>query len=278
VEGNLDRRRLATALKDLRIRSGLSGQALGRVLGWTQTRVSRTENDRRRITAEEVTRWADATGASADVRAELAALAEGAAREVRSWWDVHAGGMTRRQLEIADLEAHAERICNFQPVVPGLLQTADYARRVLALADVTGQGDIPAAVAARMHRQAVLYDTAKQFDYVLTEAALRWRPADDPAVTRAQADRLLSVATLPNVSIAVLPSAAAMFVLPTSGFVIYEIPDEPLVLLETLTDELLFGGERELAAYREAFARLREASVTGDDAWALISAAMSTSR
>ncbi len=276
MEGSVDRRRLAAALKDLRIRSGLSGEALGRILGWTQTRVSRTENNRRRIAVADAVKWADATGAPADVQAELTKLAEGAAREARSWWDVHAGGMARRQLEVADLEAHAERICNFQLAVPGLLQTADYARRVLALADVTGQDDIPAAVAARMHRQAVLYDVTKQFDYVLPESALRWRPADDAGVMRAQADRLLSLATLPNVSIAVLPSVGATSVLPTSGFVIYEIPDEPLVLLETLTDELLFGGERELTAYRGVFGRLREASVTGDDALALIRTAMIT--
>jgi hypothetical protein len=194
-------------------------------------------------------------------------------RELRSWWSVHAGGMTRRQREIADLEARAEVIRGVQLLVPGLLQTAGYARHVLALANVTGQRDTAEAVAARMERQVVLYDSAKRFDYVLPEAALHVRPADDPAMMRAQADRLLSLDTLSNVSIAVLPFAVPLPALPGS-FAVYEIPGEPLVVIETLTDELVFADQRTLTVYRETFARLREASVSGPDAHALIRAAM----
>src|SRR5258708_32913195 len=102
------------------------------------------------------------------------------------------------------------------------------------MADVTGQDDIPAAVAARMHRQAVLYDVTKQFDYVLPERALRWRPADDAGAMRAQADRLLSLATLPNVRIAVLPSVRATSVVPTSRLGADEMPDAPRVRLRTV--------------------------------------------
>ena len=56
-----------------------------------------------------------------------------------------------------------------------------------------------------MRRQEALYDPARRFEYVLPESALRLRLADDPAMMRAQADRLLSLDTLPNISIAVLP-------------------------------------------------------------------------
>ncbi len=269
----IGQRRIGAALKALRLRAGMSGSALAAELGWSQASVSRAELGQRRISMQDVTRWADATGAPADARAELAALAEDATREVRSWWKVHAGGLARRQHEVAALEASAERISNYQLVIPGLLQTAEYAARALALADVSGQGDIPAAVAARMRRQEILYDQSRQFDYVLPETALRQRLAG-AAGMRGQGDRLLSVDSLPNVSIAVLPLAADPPVLPSAGFVIYEVPSEPLVLIETLTDELLFGGERELSAYRAAFARMRGASVTGDEAHALIQSAI----
>ena len=198
-------RRLAAALKQLRARSGLSASDLGRLLGWTQTRVSRTENGGRRVSVLEAVAWAEATSAPPDLRAEVTELAEETARDVRSWWSVHAGGMADRQREIAALEASATLVRNTQHMVPGLLQTADYARHALTLANVSGQSDLAAAVAARMRRQDVLYDPAKRFDYVLPESALRLRVADDPAVMRAQADRLLSLDTLPNISIAVLP-------------------------------------------------------------------------
>jgi transcriptional regulator with XRE-family HTH domain len=273
MEPAIGQRRIGAALKALRLRAGVSGSVLAAELGWSQASVSRAELGQRRISMQDAIRWADATGAPADARAELVALVEDAAREVRSWWNVHAGGMARRQHEVAALEARADRISNYQLVVPGLLQTAEYAARALALADVSGQGDIPAAVAARMRRQEILYDQSRQFDYVLPETALHQRLAG-PAGMRAQGDRLLSLDSLPNVSIAVLPLAADPPVLPSAGFVIYEVPGEPLVLIETLTDEMLFGGDRELSAYRDAFTRMRRASVTGDEAHALIRRAM----
>src|SRR5260370_41950623 len=107
-------RRLAAALKQLRARSGMSAAELGRVLGWTQTRVSRAENGSRRVSLAEATRWTDATSAPPDLRAEVVALAEDAARDVRSWWSVHAGGVGRRPHEGGPPEASATMIRNVQ--------------------------------------------------------------------------------------------------------------------------------------------------------------------
>ena len=266
-------RRLAAALKHLRARSGMSAVELGRILGWTQTRVSRAENAGRRVSVAEATAWADATSAPAALRAEVTRLAESTARDVRSWWSVHAGGLAGRQQEIAAVEASSEIIRNTQHVVPGILQTAEYARHALRLANVSGQTDIVAAVAARMRRQEVLYDPSRRFEYVLPEAALRLRLTDDPAVARAQADRLLSLDTLPNISIAVLPFSVPQPVWP-GAFVLYEVPDEPLVVIETLTDEVIIGEEQQVTVYREAFARLRAASVTGEEAHLIIRTVM----
>jgi len=266
-------RRLAAALKQLRARAGLSASELGRVLGWTQTRVSRAENASRRVTIAEATAWADATNATPELRAEVLQLAEATARDVRSWWSVHAGGMAGRQLEIAALEASATVIRNTQLMVPGLLQTADYARHALELANVSGQLDVAAAVAARMRRQEILYDTSKQFEYVLPEGALRLRLADDPALIRAQADRLVSINTLPNIGISVLPFSVPVPAWP-GPFALYEIPGEPLVVIEYLSGEVVIGDDQEVSTYREAFARLQAAAVTGEEAHRLIRAAM----
>jgi Domain of unknown function (DUF5753) len=251
----------------------MSAAHLGLVLGWTQTRVSRTENGTRRVSVAEAVAWTEATSAPPDLGAEVTALAEDAARDVRSWWNVHAGGMAGRQHEIAALEASATLIRNCQLMVPGLLQTAEYARHALALANVTGKRDLAAAVAARVRRQDVLYDGAKIFEYVLPETALRFRLREDPGLMRAQADRLISLDSLPNVSIAVLPFSVPAPALP-AAFVIYEIPGEPVALVETLTDEVLMGDEREVNVYRETFARLQSAAVTGEGAHRVIRSVM----
>jgi len=269
----IEQRQLGAALRNLRRQAGLSGDALAAILGRSQTSISRAEMGQRKVSPDEIAKWAEATGAGQGETERLLRLGRDARAVVSSWWDVHAGGMARRQQEIAGLEASSTRVCNYQLFVPGLLQTSDYARQALTLADVSGQGGVAAAVAARMHRQEVLYDEARRFDYVLPESALRWRFVG-AAGMRAQADRLLSVDSLPNVTIAVLPFAAELPGLPTSGFVIYERPDEPLVLIETLTDELLFGDDREVTAYRGSFARMTAAAVTGDEAHELIKQAM----
>lgn len=266
-------RRLAAALKHLRARSGMSAAELGRILGWTQTRVSRAENGGRRVSVTEAVAWAEATSAPAELLAEVTELAESAVQDVRSWWNVHAEGLAGRQQEIAALEASAKVIRNTQHVIPGILQTAEYARHALELANVSGQKDITTAVANRMRRQEALYDPARRWEYVLPEAALRARLSSDPVLSRAQADRLLSLDTLPKVSIAVLPFSTPWPVWP-APFVIYEIPGEPLVVIEYLTGEVTIGEERQVAMYREAFTRLREAALTGEDAHQLIQEAM----
>jgi transcriptional regulator with XRE-family HTH domain len=272
VAASAAEQRLAALLKRLRARAGISGAELGAALGWTQARVSRSENGARRVSVAEAVAWADATGATADLRAQVIALAEDAAASVRSWWSVHAGGLTGRQHEIAALEASATVIRNCQWVIPGLLQTADYARHAITLANVSGQRDVAAAVAARMRRQEILYDPSREFEYVLPEAALRMRLSPDPSVMRAQADRLASVDSLPNVSIAVLPFTTPVPVWPWP-FALYEIPGEPIVVVETLGEELVIGDAQQVAAYRDAFARLRAAAVTGAQARAVIEAA-----
>src|SRR5690242_13565343 len=120
-------RRLAAALRALRMRSGLSAAALAHQLGpgWTQTKVSRTELAQRRVSTADANQWAEAAGADDSARAELAGLTAEAEREVLTWWEIQAaGGVPRRQAEVAAFEAESTRICNFQLIVPGLLQTA----------------------------------------------------------------------------------------------------------------------------------------------------------
>ncbi len=270
-----DRERLAAALKQLRLRSGLSGEALGKALGWSQSKVSKLENGARGASPDDVTAWMSVTGAQIDQRAELTALAESAANRVASWWQSHAGGIAARQGEIAEAEARSEKIMNFHPLmIPTLLQTAAISRRITELAaEVTGRmDDVPAATAARIQRQAVLYDRGKQIDFVITEASLHWRLSEDLTVMAAQADRILSVATLPNVSVTVLPVDVTVPVLPYSGFGIFEVPDEPFAVVEALNSELIVTGERDLGIYRTAFARLQQAGVTGAEAHAILRA------
>jgi transcriptional regulator with XRE-family HTH domain len=261
-----DRRRLAAALKQLRENTGLSAARFGEPHGWSQGKVSKIENGRTVPSPEDVEIWVVATDADADHVASLVALADSVATETRRWAGSRHGSLAARSEEAGMAEADAGVVRVFQPaVIPGLLQTADYARHVITLLGASDERDIAAAVNARMQRQDGLYDGEKRFEFVLTEGALRWRPGT-PSMMLAQLDRVITVATLPNVDIRVLPFSTQAPALYVNGFTVYEIADDPYVLVEILTTELHLREESDLAAYRATLERCKDAALAGEAA------------
>jgi transcriptional regulator with XRE-family HTH domain len=264
---------LGDALKGLRERAGLTTRALAEALGWSQGRVSRVELGHVRATAEMLDAWASATGASSEERAGLTTLAQDVTSyTARPWKTVHSEGLATTQRDIARVESAMTGLMNFQcALIPGLLQTAAYAQRDLEVADVSGQGKIGEAVAARMRRQEILYEPGRRtFDFVITQAAL-WPffPATRELL-RSQADRLVSAMTLPGVSVSVIPASAQPEIPYLSSFTIFEVPDDPVILVEIMSTELLLGGEWDVNLYRDTFTRLRAHAVTGEAAAGLI--------
>jgi transcriptional regulator with XRE-family HTH domain len=269
-----DRAGIAAALRTLRARAGFSTYELAARLGWSQSKVSKMERGETAADPGDVAAWAGAAGADADTAAGLVTQAEAAAGQMRSWQAVHGQGLASRQREIAGINAAMTRHREFAPdVVPGLLQTPLYAIRVLELADVSGRGKVPEAVAERMNRQAILYDPARPLEFVLTEGALRYR-AGPREVMHGQAEKIISVMPLPNVTVSVIPFTATPSALFVSGFVIYDIPGDPVVLVEILSRELQLRAAWDLRLYEEAFTKLRDSAVTGQEAEALIRDAM----
>jgi hypothetical protein len=124
-----------------------------------------------------------------------------------------------------ELVRSSERIVHFEVAyIPGVLQTADYARRVLAESarlHRTEVDDLDVAVAERMRRQQFLYEPGRQFEFLMTEAVLRFVLPEDPAVMRAQLDRLQSVIGMSNVRFGVVPFGASLPVTPQHSFQIY---------------------------------------------------------
>jgi transcriptional regulator with XRE-family HTH domain len=258
--------RLAAVLRGLREGADLTTYRLAEVLGWSQSKVTRIENGRTLPTSEDVEAWAQVTGAPGSVRDELLNVAYAAWTESRSWRASHRGGLAARQREMADMDREATEILHFQPsVIPGLLQSEGYARRVLTFGDVSGQGGIDAAVKARLARQSVLREPGRRFDYVLTEGALRWRPGS-VAMMEEQLGRLLAAAALPNVTLSVIPFGREARAVYSHGFAIFRIPGSPVVLAESYTKEDFLADPRDVDAYERIFALLRESALSGDEA------------
>jgi len=210
----------------------------------------------------EVEVWAAATRASQDELVELAHLVEEVATQAVSWQALHRLGLSSKQQVIAKLEAKVASIRVFQPVVvPGLLQIPEYARRVMEMG-YSGRDVTPEAVMARLERQRILYDLSKQFEFVITEGALRFT-VGPPEVMLAQLDRLSSVAGLPNVELGIIPLAHPA---PVPYMHAFEMYGDELVSVETYTAELQVEETHDVARYAQVFSTLRGASQTASEA------------
>ena len=171
----------------------------------SQKTISRIERGDSLPSLPQVTVWARATGAPADRLAVLTGLLEAAVNEVATFRDKLTDGLMAVQLEVRELESSSGTVRNFQTgIIPGLLQTAEYARRVMEMANIRNDANLAAAVAARLERQQALHDKSRDFEFLMTEAALRWRPGP-PELLAAQLDHIAALATLDTVELGVIP-------------------------------------------------------------------------
>jgi len=247
--------------------SGLSTTQLAGQLGWSQSKVSKIENGRTKPAIADVKAWLAAVGAPGNQRPELLDMAESIQVASIIWDRTLGGGRAAHQREIGRLRDQATEIRVFQnAVVPGLLQTAAYARSVLAMADILQLGDTARAAAARIDRQAILYEQHRQFRFVLTESALRFRPGDLTTLV-AQYDKVLSTCTLPTVDLAILPTGAPSSTVHAHPFVIYRLPDDTAVVtIETYTRELTLTDQEEVSSYEHVYRSLQTDAIRGDEA------------
>lgn len=262
---------LANRLRDLRVAAGLSGKELAEGLGWPPSKVSRLERGRQLPSVTDVEAWGRACRADDDATAPLLDQV-GEARTIRMQFRRRmARGQARVQATYSDLVARSTVVRHFETVyVPGLLQIAEYARRVLGeMVDLHGLpiDDVDAAVAERMQRQHLLYDTSLRFEFLLAEPVLRWGlvPGD---VMRNQLDRLLSVHAMPHVRLGVIPLGVELATAPQNSFQLYD----DTAIVETFVGETVHGAV-ESAAYARAMDRLWAEAATGDAARRLVLAA-----
>jgi transcriptional regulator with XRE-family HTH domain len=265
------RQQLSSELRILRDSSGMSGRELAQQIGISQSKVSRIESGATIPTLPQVTAWADAVGASSETRERLVAMTEAVFTEVNSW---RAALRTQTHLQdaIHEREAHARMVRNFQPsVVPGLLQTAEYARRALELFQAPYEGDVSAAVAGRLQRQAALFDEGRRFEFLITEAALRWRPGS-PKLLPAQLHHIASLSTLGNVSIGLIPQSRQADSPALHGFVIYDGSDnqDSLVTIEAVHGSVTVHDPDDIGLYQHQWSLLQQMAIFHDEARAFL--------
>ncbi|CAM3354592.1 helix-turn-helix transcriptional regulator [Kibdelosporangium persicum] len=263
------RMRLAAELRRLRDLSGMSGRELAKLIPVSQSKISRIESGQALPTLPEVTEWARALHAPEETMARLVFLTTNAFTEIQPWRELLSGA-GHLQDEVEQQESGARTIRTLQvAVVPGLLQTADYARRLLGMAEPPYvKEDLSAAVAARLHRQRLVFDEDRQFEFLITDAALRWQPGP-VNVLLAQWDRIASIATLGNVSIGLVPRGTRASTTVSHGFAIYDPADEehlPFVTVEMIHAAVTVNDPSDVALYEKRWALVCEMAIFDDEA------------
>lgn len=250
---------LAATLKRLRRRAGLSGDRLARRCNMSQSKISRIENGKVQPSLVDVEQILKALDASPDTVAEVAVLTRIANTEWRNLRDLRRKGLGTRQSELKSLESSSTEIRYFLlSMVTGLLATPEYVRASLA----HSSADTSKAIAGKLGRQTILYDTTKVLRFLLTEQAVRW-PVVPPLALAEQMDRLSSLSYLPNVHIGVIPVGTATPVTPLNTFTVY---DATLTTVETATGSLVLRDSRDVRSYLNDFTRYEECAISGESA------------
>lgn len=272
------RRKLGEELRSLRHTTGLTSREAARLLGWHQSKVSRIETGASGVTPGDVTRLLDAYDVNdVHLRSLLEALAGSAGGGGTGWWHAYRGLIPPQYRDFISLESQAGAARTLETsVVPGLLQTAGYARAVTESSlDGLPPGQLDSLVEVRLARQGVLHSQRPlRLSVVLDEAVLR-RGVGGPQVMREQLEHLAQAARLPHVHLQLLPFESGSYIGLTGPFVIFSFPnisDLDVVVLDHLTSSLYLERREDLEAYSSAFRTMQAHALSPERSLDLIAA------
>ncbi|GAA3247596.1 helix-turn-helix domain-containing protein [Nonomuraea helvata] len=267
------RLRLGQELRLLRERRSLTGARAARELGWSASKVSRIEAAKTMPSADDIKAMAELYHLDGPKLDELFGLLRDA--EQRGWWEDYEDALPGEYTRFLGLEAEATHQRNWEPqVVPGLLQTEDYAREVIlatrGISRITHSG-VRSRVEARLDRQQRVLHRAHAcvLNVVLDESALM-RRFGEPAVMREQMEHLLEISLLPHVSVQVL-TLDALHPVNTGAFIHLKFSAfDDVVYLEQLYSANFVEDLERVAGYETAFDNIRSEALDEDESRVLI--------
>ncbi|MFD7546942.1 helix-turn-helix domain-containing protein [Streptomyces sp. NPDC059578] len=265
--------RIGAELRKMREASGLTSAEAAASLGWERPRVSHVESGRHGVSGERVRHLA--THYLMDDAAYVDALAAMADDRTRGWWTAYRHELPSGALDLAEFEHHAVDLRLVELlIVPGLLQTEEYAHAVFkgAVTQRPSQ-QIDTAVRHRMERQAVLdRPEPPGVEVILHESALRIRYGDGE-VMRNQLTSLLEFSHRENAALRVVPFTAPGV---TSSIQPFTYGGGPVPQLDTVQVDTAFAGvyldaTAQLSKYRALLSMVRQVALSVDESRTLIS-------
>ncbi len=266
----LRRRQLGMQLRRLRETAGITIDQVAEKLECSASKISRIETGQTGVTPRDVHQLIVIYGVPEDGADLLLRFAREARQ--KGWWQLYGTVLTSAYV---GLESAADAVRSYEAlVVPGLLQTEGYARAMIE----GGRPDLDAAevekrVRVRTNRQSLLsQDDPLDLWIVLDEAVLH-RPVGGRVVMREQLGHLVEAASLPSVTLQVLPFAAGAHAGMDGTFTILlysESEGKNLVFVSNAAGGLFLEKDEELERYSFVFDHLRASALAPDEAVSLI--------
>lgn len=261
----LPRRQLGRALRDARQANGYTLEQVAEVLEISRSSLGRLElGQNEKVKVRDIEFVCQYYGLSEDRTEYLKWLAEQA--RIKPWWEdfrdlVRPGFNTYLQLEAVATGFHVYQSL----VVPGLLQTADYAGVVTAAPQPSTPEEVEQRVALRMRRQTILTRRHKPLpaEFLLHEAVLRIVVGSDRAMS-SQLRHVADMGTRDNVSIRIVPFSAGFPAgLAIPPYIILDFPrDEPsVVYTEGAIGTMIFEDHADVQRYRDFHENLRRGAL-----------------
>jgi transcriptional regulator with XRE-family HTH domain len=267
-------RRLAIVLRRLRASSGLSAAEVSRQTDLSGSKVNRMENAEIGFYMDDLEKLLDFYRVSAQRRVEVMDIARHA--EQRGWLRMTSPNLPHDWQTWVDFEDEASGLLQFAPlVIPGLLQTPEYARAIIqATGKELSPDEVDALVASRMARQGVLSKSKPlRLQVILNESVLS-QPFGAEGAQARQLRRLIDEAAHENITVRVLPTEAGLHPGMAGSFTILEYDEEAsLVLLENKVSSLFLDEEEHIETYTETWATLAGLSHEPEQSLELIAAA-----
>ena len=267
----VSRRELGTLLRTFRIRKGWTAEQVAERLMVSPSKVSRLETGQRGASARDIRELCDLYEVDDEQRQHLTELAiEG---KQRAWWQPLGVPYSR----YVGLEAEATSISDYGlGIMPGLLQTADYARAVVRAAVPKWVPEVvEQRVQGRIVRQQRFFsEHPPRFEAVVDESVLH-RVVGSPAIMRAQLERLLELSDLPRVTLRVIPYDAGALPAPNNKFIILRFAQpavHDLVFIEGLTGDLYLEEAHDVETYSTTFRALAQLAAEPDTTRDIITA------
>ena len=277
------RRLVGGALRRYRDNAGYTLEDAARVLECDRSKISRIETGQRGIRPKELRELLAEYGVPDREQAALVAIASRGGQ--RGWWQPYADVLPGAYLDYVIMESVASEIMTYEAqVIPGLLQTDDYARAIAAVGPgyATDQQLQDVVAAKAMRRQVVLASGSlpsgsggRRLSVILGEGALR-QAVGGPGVMAGQISHLVRlIDDFPSLTVQVLPfSAGAHAAAGSASLAILRFPDAPslgVVYLEALSGGVFLESQEDVARYIRAFALLRAAALSAADSLRLLS-------